>query len=228
MTTLMESKMPIAGGPDSIRRAVLAAVAVALCLTALPNLGGAAAHAPASTAAPLHASSLLNEPGYKPLVDPESSAVALGRRVNAPLVALPFTGGAKSLDDLGRAVCGALHAGSRDSLMKLCVTDKEFRVILWREFPQSRPVTGVHWDDAWKILYARLHAGCSQAVRDNGGHWYEFVRFESDSVSHFRNFTLHSGLVLVAKDDTGGQQRWRWLRSVAERKGSFKIYSTDD
>jgi hypothetical protein len=47
-------------------------------------------------------------------------------------------------------------------------------------------------------------------------------------VSRYRNFKLHSGLTLVAKDDQGGVQRWRWLRAVAERKGSFKIYSTDD
>jgi hypothetical protein len=186
---------------------------------------------PAAAPAPAPArrvSSLRNEPGYKPLVDPESASVAAGRRLNAPLVSIPFKGGAPSLDELGRAVCRSIHSGSRDSLLALCVTEAEFRDILWREFPQSRPVTGVRWTDAWGILFARLRAGCSQAMRDNGGHWYEFQRFESDSISRFRNFRLHSGLVLVAKDDTGGIQRWRWLRSVAERKGSFKIYSTND
>jgi hypothetical protein len=189
----------------------------------------AAGTAPPAAATPApRVSPLRKEPGYQPLVDPESSSVAIGRRLNAPLVSTPFIGGANSLDDLGRAVCRALHAGHRDSLLRLCITGGEFRDILWREFPQSRPVTGVHWDDAWKILYARLHAGCSQAVRDNGGHWYEFVRFESDSIARFRNFRLHSGLVLVAKDDVGGIQRWTWLRAVAERKGSFKIYSTND
>jgi hypothetical protein len=143
-------------------------------------------------------------------------------------VSKPFRGGARSLDALGRAVCRALHHGDSDSLLALCVSDDEFRDILWREFPQSRPAVGLTWADAWRILYARLHAGCAHATRDHGGHYYEFLRFEGDSTMRYRNFSLHSHLVLVARDDEGHIQRWNWLRSAAERRGVFKIYSTED
>ena len=219
--------------PSRVRDRGVPGLLLALLLWAcVADAAAPSRRSPATTPDPTRANprvtSLSNEPGYRPLVDPESSSVVAGRRLNAKPVSMPFTGGARSLDELGRAICNALHAGSRDSLLHLSVTDAEFRTILWPEFPQSRPVTGLQWDDAWKILHARLHAGCSQAVRDNGGHWYEFQRFEGDSVSQFRNFRLHSGLVLVAKNDAGGLERWRWLRSVAERRGSFKIYSTDD
>ena len=44
----------------------------------------------------------------------------------------------------------------------------------------------------------------------------------------YRNFSLHNHLVLVARDDEGRVQRWNWLRAAAERKGTFKIYSTQD
>ena len=54
------------------------------------------------------------------------------------------------------------------------------------------------------------------------------MRFESDVPARYRNFTLHNKLVLVARDDEGRIQRWSWLRSIAERKGAFKIYSTED
>lgn len=224
-----------------LRRTVTMAAVFALVATAhgaasapaaRPEPAGSrsvAAKPPAAKPPEHHRSSLLDEPGYKPLVDPESSAVALGRRPNAPLVTKRFNGGATSMDDLGRRICRALHVQNRDSLLKLCVTDEEFEGILWREFPQSRPVTGVQWDDAWRILYARLHAGTGHAVRDYGGHWYEFVRFEeADTVQVFRNFRMHSGLTLVAKDDGGQLQRMTWLRGVVERKGAFKIYSTED
>jgi hypothetical protein len=67
------------------------------------------------------------------------------------------------------------------------------------------------------------------AMRDHGGHYYQFLRFEpAESVGVYRNFKLHSRLVLVTKDDTGQIQKWTWLRAVAERKGKFKIYSTED
>ena len=155
-------------------------------------------------------------------------SVVVGRRLSAPLVSKRFRGGARSLDDLGRGVCYALHHGDRDSLLKLCISDDEFRDILWREFPQSRPAVGLTWVDAWRILYARLHAGCSHAVRDHGGHAYEFLRFEADTTARYRNFKLHNRLILIARDDEGQIQRWTWLRAAAERKGEFKIYSTDD
>ena len=223
-------------GTDLVKppfKRVAGAHLVLLALVTTVALAGMSARARGEAppgAAPAHRGvSVRDSPGWKPLVDPESMSVVVGRRLNAPAVSMNFTNGARSMDDLGRRICRALQVQKRDSLLKLCVTDVEFKTVLWREFPQSRPVTGVQWDDAWKILFARMNAGCGHAVRDHGGHWYQFVRFESrDTVQVFRNFRMHSGLTLVAKDDQGQVQRMKWLRGVVERRGSFKIYSTED
>jgi len=172
--------------------------------------------------------SVRDSPGWKPLVDPESTSALLGRRLNAPLVKVPFKGGAHGLDSLGLAVLRGLHQAKPDSLLALCVSDEEFRDILWREFPQSRPAVGLTWEDAWRILYARLHAGVYHGVRDFGGHRYEFVRFECDSIMRYRNFRMYSKLTLVAKSDEGELVRMKWLRGVVERQGRCKIYSTED
>jgi len=199
---------------------------------ALGALGASAPRAaPAGAPAPTR-SVLEGRPGYVPLVDPESSAVLLGRRPGAPRVRKPFRGGARTLDELGRTIVRQLHHSERDSLFALCVDQQEFADILWREFPQSRPATGLQWQDAWTILYARLRSGCSQALGDHGGEPYEFLRFEPlarpDSVFRYRNFTLHNGLFMVVRNPAGEIERWNWLRSVAERQGRFKIYSTTD
>jgi hypothetical protein len=169
------------------------------------------------------------EPGYYPPADPESSSVRVGRRLNAPLVRRRFHGGARSLDELGRRVCHALDYDRSDSLLALCVQRDEFRDVMWREFPQSRPATGIDWKDAWMILWGRLHGGSVSATREYGGHRYEFLRFERyDSTVTYRNFRLHNGLVLYARDEDGQVQRFTWLRSAVERRGSFKIYSMKD
>jgi hypothetical protein len=169
------------------------------------------------------------EPGYVPPNDPESSSVRIGRRVNAKLVSKPFTGGARSLEELGRKVCHALDHETADSLFSLTVQQDEFRYILWPEFPMSRPATGITWQDGWLFLYGRLHQGSAIAIREHGGHAYQFVRFDrSDSTTHYKNFKLHNGLILVARDESGNTQQFTWLRSVAERKGRFKIYSLSD
>jgi hypothetical protein len=197
--------------------------AVAIGLVATDSWGGVT---PARV--PQRVSSVKDSPGYVPLVDPESTSVRIGRRLNAPLVSKPLQGGAASLDHLGRAVCRALHRSDRDSLLALCVREAEFSEIMWREFPQSRPVTGLTWEDGWRVLSVRLVAGCSEAIRDHGGHDYQFLRFDVDSTASYRNFKLHSRLTLVVRDEQGQVQRMRWLRAVVERKGVFKIFSTSD
>ena len=141
---------------------LIAAVGIGLVVT--DSWGGV-------TPAPIppRIASIKDSPGYIPLVDPESTSVLIGRRLNAPLVNRRLQGGATSLDQLGRAVCRALHSGDRDSLLALCVREDEFSEIMWREFPQSRPVTGLTSEDGWRVLSMRLNAGCSEAIRDHGG-----------------------------------------------------------
>ena len=215
------------GGPRIQRgrvRSVAATIAILACCGVVAAAGGAGSDSVPVKRRP----SLRDSPGWTPIVDPESMSVLIGRRTNAPLVSKPFRGGARSLDDLGRTICRLLHRSDRDSLMALCIRDDEFRDILWREFPHSRPITGLTWEDAWISLTQRLTSGCAGAIGDYGGRSYQFLRFEVDSVARYKNFKLHMGLRLVARDDQGQTTQMHWVRSVAERKGRFKIYSTDD
>jgi hypothetical protein len=179
-------------------------------------------------AAPRRPVSVKDSPGYQPLADPDSAAERIGRRTDAPLVRKRFAGGARSLAAFATAVLGAFHASSVDSMLALCVTDDEFRDILWREFPQSRPATGLRWDDAWPALHGRLNGGSIAAVREYGDHVYTLVRVETGAVVPYRNFKLHNGITIVARDDEGREHRITAIRSVAERGGRFKLYSMQD
>lgn len=217
----------------AVRMLVHARKASALALLLVAQWAGSAASADSIAPAPAPAaprpSSVRDSPGWYPSADPESASVAIGRRTGAPLVRGPFQGGAKSLEELGHTVCRLLHHEARDSMLALCVNADEFRDILWREFPQSRPATGLQWHDAWGIVGMRLRTGTSGAINDYGGHYLQFVRFErADTTMRFKNFRLHRGLVLVALNDRGEEERFAWLRSVAERKGAFKIFGVED
>jgi hypothetical protein len=209
-------------------------VALVLLLGLAPSSGAAALFTLTARAAQAkapstgHLISVRDSPGYVPLHDPDSLAEALGRRPNAPRVQMEFHGGPRSLDELGRAVCHALHTGAPDSMLALCVKSDEFRVILWPEFPQSRPATGLHWDDAWMILWARLNGGSIQAVREFGDHYWELVRLEYAAVVPYKNFRLYNGITVTVKNDEGEVSRFTFIRSIAQRKGRFKIYSMRD
>jgi hypothetical protein len=208
----------------SLHRALTAAL-LALALLAGPL---AAPHADAASQPARRAASVKDSPGYYPPSDADSTAEQLGRRADAPTVRMPFAGGARSMKELGEAVLGALHAEDADSLLRLCVTPDEFRVILWPEFPQSRPATGLAWDDAWPVLNGRLNGGSLGSVRELGGHYYTLLRVETASVAPYKNFKLHNGVTVVARDDEGREVRYTTVRSVAERRGRFKIYSMYD
>ncbi|HET9253022.1 MAG TPA: hypothetical protein VFP58_12990 [Candidatus Eisenbacteria bacterium] len=216
----------------TLRRATTFAVAVIVAGAALAPRHLGAQKPPAETAQ-ARPTSVRQSPGWYPNVDPESMSVRIGRRTHAPRVKKPLGGGAHSLDEVGRRVCRFLGERAADSLFALCVTEDEFREILWREFPQSRPATGLTWEDGWRVLNVRLMSGTRDATSDHGGRSYEFVRFErnqpaQDTVTVYKNFKLHHRLVLVARREDGALERMHWLRSVVERKGRFKIYSTTD
>jgi hypothetical protein len=221
--------------PTTARRlaAGLAFAAILVLPLGLESPAGSSTTTAAAPPRALRPTATQGSPGWYPSVDPESMSVLLGRRANAPLVRTLFTGGTRSMKEMGQAVCRMLHHNAADSLFTLCVTESEFRDILWREFPSSRPATGLTWEDAWRTLYTRLLSGTRDATGDYGGRYYEFVRWESakpskDTVSVYKNFKLHNGLLLVARRDDGQIERMHWLRSIAERKGRFKIYSTTD
>lgn len=175
-----------------------------------------------------HVGSVKDSPGYTPPLDPEASSEQLGRRTSAPRVNKRFTGGAHSLDDFGRTVARMIQQDRRDSLEQLCVRSDEFRDILWPEFPQSRPATGVQWVDAWFFLYTRNHKGCGLAIEDWGGQNYHFIGVTCDSTKRYKNFKMYSKLKILVGDANADTVRWDWVKAIVERKQRFKILSLRD
>lgn len=169
-----------------------------------------------------------NSPGYTPLVDPDSMDAIAGRRLHAPLVDKPFRGGAASLEELGDDICYALHTGVPDSLLALCVKSDEFREILWPEFPNSRPVTGLHWDDGWQFLFGHLNGGSVAAVREFGNDRWIFTGLRYASVDEYRNFKLYRNVTIAATSEAGTTREFTFVRSIVERLGRFKVYSLRD
>ncbi|HEU4725702.1 MAG TPA: hypothetical protein VFU59_10460 [Candidatus Eisenbacteria bacterium] len=173
--------------------------------------------AEASTLTPLQ-----RAPGYYPPADPESASVRLGRR-EAPEIADLFQGGAASMDDFGRRIVAALSANDARSLHALRVTRGEFETILWREFPESRPVTNIQAEDAWSISEPRSLSAANRLLGAFAGRRLRFLTIETSRVQTFTNFLLHRDVTIVAVDEgTAEIHRIALAPTVAERKGRFK------
>lgn len=173
-------------------------------------------------------SPLERSPGYYPPDDPESMSVITGRR-DAPPIDLELSGGAGSIDQLARMLIAGINARDEAAIHALGVTRKEFEVILWREFPESRPVTHITADDAWEMASIQSHAGVSRTVGSFGGHNLEFIRVDRGPPVPYRNFTLHRQVEIVTKDAATSQEvRLHFAPSFVERHGRFKVLTFKD
>ncbi len=172
--------------------------------------------------APRPRSPLERSPGYLPPADPESSSVITGRR-NAPRVALELTGGASSLADLARLLLADIQTRDERGMHALRVTKREFEVICWPEFPESRPITRITADDAWELALPTSLAGAGRTVGLHGGRDLKLVRVTTGRAERYRNFTLHRDVVITARDAQAGDSlSLRFVPSVVERHGRFK------
>ena len=118
--------------------------------------------------------SVKDSPGYVPLVDPESSPCA--------------SAGARTRHSSRSASRRRREAwpSSAARCAGVCSIRRPIRCCIWRHgrrvprhpvarVPAEPPATGVQWEDAWKVLYARQRAGVAHAKRDYGNHWYQLV-----------------------------------------------------
>ena len=173
-------------------------------------------------------SPLEQSPGYVPPADPESMSVVTGRR-DAPLVAGEFAGGAPSAEALAQLVLDSFQNTNEMQLHEVRVTQSEFTRLLWREFPQSRPITNIQAGDAWSMISTSSLAGAGKAYGLYGGRKLDVVGIEKGNIMEYRNFNLWRDVVVRARDtETGEELRLDFMPAIAERHGRYKVFSYKD
>lgn len=134
-----------------------------------------------------------------------------------------------SLVLLVEAALDAARRGDEDALHRLRATRSEFERFLWREFPQSRPVTNITAADAWSFMSQGSRTGANRAVAAWSGRNLEIVKVESSGRMPFNNFTMWRDVVVTARDaDTGEVHRLSFLPAVVERHGRHKVFTYKD
>ncbi len=153
---------------------------------------------------PMFRSSVENSPGFAPPYDPEWRSVLAGRR-NAGLVDLEFVNGARSLEELGEFVVLAAMDGDGQALLDLAVNKDEFELILWPEFPQSRPYLRIPSGEAWSFHYSDLTKGISRGGLALLGKPYTFAGIRAGGTREYTNFRFQEDVVLSCQDEATGQ-----------------------
>ena len=173
-------------------------------------------------------SPLEQSPGYKRVIDPESTAVLTGRRKVA-VNDLKLSAGGRSAEELGMWVVDALRASDREQLKALMITPAEFRDLLWPEFPESRPITRLEAKDSWFFLERTSLAGMNQALNQQGGAELEFDRLTYEvGYAPYTNFALYHGVRIHARRPDGSEVVLDFADSFVECRGTWKIYTYKD
>jgi len=162
-------------------------------------------------------------PGYALPYDPEWRSMVTGRRA-ASEVEDEFVDAAPSLDDLAREIVGALQGADDGALHRLRIDQREFTEICWPEFPQSRPYLKIPAVEAWNFHSAQCAEGVVGALRAHGGQPLEVQAVEYGAKRQYRNFTLYDDVVLRVRDASGREGALRFVRSIAERQGGYKVF----
>ncbi len=165
-----------------------------------------------------------NSKGYAIAYDPEWRSVLRGYR-EVPEPGMELFGGADTLRGLIQRVLDEIEAENDYGLVDLAITKEEFEIICWPSFPQARPYTLAYWTDAWRFQYANILSGIREGKLEAGGRGWDLESIAYDEIEDFQHFRLYNGVKVRAKDrETGEVREFRWVDSVIEKSGTFKVY----
>jgi hypothetical protein len=168
-------------------------------------------------------------PDYRPGAnDPEIESTRTGRREVAIHDRTFDAGGAASLDELVAAVLSGVDRADGEALDRTAVTFHDFNSILWPEMPQSRPAANVPAGEAWDFLRRRHLSAFNRVSGELSGQGLVPHEIRIGKVVEYTNFRLHDDIRVIAVDAAGNAYDFPMIRTVAECRGRFKLYSTRD
>lgn len=143
---------------------------------------------------------------------------------------LQLEDGASSAEDLSRRILEAIWAEEMRALLDLSIDFREFSEILWPEFPQSRPITGIQAEDSWAFLFRSISSGIDRMFQEYGGQALEFRGLTfSKGLTRYPNFDLIQGVEIHAYSKAREQEVVvEHVHTFVEKDGVWKIYILKD
>jgi len=208
-------------GPGAAEGAVGAKVGVPAAPTSLPATSAlpVAAELPGAAELPVAAESATTPAAANSAATVPGARPATGER--------KLFHAAASIEDLVRQVLAAVEAEDMQGLTDLRIVEREHNELLWPEF--SAEDQNVQLDFAWDMLNTRSHTNQGRAIGTWRGKGLEFlaVRFER-GIERYKTFAAHRGTVVTARTAAGEEVEVRFIGSILELDGQFKVVSYKD
>lgn len=126
---------------------------------------------------------------------------------------------------LAEMVLLALKEKDASLLASLRVTEREYKEILFPEFPAAQPGSNLPVDFHWQHLDIRSRAGIEEALSQFGGEDYELLEvIPTQGIDEYKTFKVLKKVQLkVVRKKDGEVSQIRVFGSVVELDGQYKI-----
>lgn len=136
-----------------------------------------------------------------------------------------LAGAKASPEVLARHFLEVLSRGDRQEILGLALTEEEFREFVYPVLPASRPGSNLSAEFLWSQTQLRSLGGFSKTMK-HAGKPYELLEvIVREGKREYEGFSIHRGVSLRVRDETGSVSEWKLFGSIIEMNGGFKIYS---
>lgn len=139
-----------------------------------------------------------------------------------------WTDGLDSPSYVAQSVIDALNDGQTDALHKLRVNEDEYLSWVWPEFSASQPPMNFPGELAWANLNKTSFVGVQDAIASYSDSELTLVDIRIGHTEGYGKFRLLQDNILVVRKIDGEELNLRFLGSIVERDGRYKLLSYRD
>ena len=133
-----------------------------------------------------------------------------------------------SLAALADGVVEALEDSSLERLQSYCLTEQEYRDILWANLPAAE-VQNMPVEKAWGWVKRDIDKASRRYIDDFGRHDLKLVKTTPpQEVRTYPQIKVHRAFRMTVSDRGAEPEEWRLLNVVLEYKGWYKVIAYND
>ena len=154
--------------------------------------------------------------------------VLTGCKAYSPSEPAPLPNMFPSLEALAEGVVYAIEDSSLVRLQSFCLTEQEYRDVLWANLPEAE-VRNMPVEKAWGWVKRDVEKASRRYIDDYGNHDLEIVKITPpQEIRTYPNLRVHRAYRITVSDRGAEPEEWRLLNVILEYKGWFKVIAYND
>lgn len=139
----------------------------------------------------------------------------------------PLTNSFTSLDDLAQAFLTAIADSSTEDMYKLCVTEDEYKNIIWRRLSEHKQQM-IPLDDAWEWVVRDNDKVVRRWLQDYGKMKFRLIDFHPEGRTFKEDSMTVFQTLMTVEDEYGDTYDWKVMNRVVNINDTYKVIVYND